>query len=200
MGTGGAWDHSRIYTSEASEKNERKAKAFSRKHESSNTDSQPAGLFDKNQPTQTAIAHAAVKSIYSVDLEITPQICGAITPQLPRNYPANLRGESTHKISRGNCGIEHRFPWGFERPQGNRDLQRPRSSARRNRDQAVLRVAPGVCTSAARARAAAQQCTRATGSSPCSRNTSGSFTRCLTATAQSDRHTSSGCSITRVVS
>ena len=125
---------------------------------------------------------------------------GDYPANLRGDYPANLRGKSAHKISRGNCGIEHRFPWGFERPQGNRDLQRPRSSARRNRDQAVLRVAPGVCTSAARAKAAAQQCTRATGSSPCSRNTSGSFTRCLTATAQSDRHTSSGCSITRVLS
>ena len=45
-------------------------------------------LVRQNQLTQTAIAHAAVKSIYSVDLEITPQICWAITPQLPRNYPA----------------------------------------------------------------------------------------------------------------
>ena len=58
-----------------------------------------------------------------------------------------------HKIFRDNSGIEHDFPDGYERPQGNRCLRRPRSTARRNRDQAVLRVAPRICTRAARAAA-----------------------------------------------
>ena len=54
---------------------------------------------------------------------------------------------------RGNSGIKHDFPDGYERPQGNRCLRRPRSTARRNWDQAALRVAPGICTCAARAAA-----------------------------------------------
>ena len=58
-----------------------------------------------------------------------------------------------HKISRGDSGFERDFPEGYERPQGIRCLRRPRSTARRNLDQAVLRVAPGICTRAARAAA-----------------------------------------------
>ena len=64
-----------------------------------------------------------------------------------------MRSKKLHKVFRGNNGIEHDFPDGYERPQGNRCLRRPRSTARRNWDQAVLRVAPRICTRAARAAA-----------------------------------------------
>ena len=70
-----------------------------------------------------------------------------------KKYSAKMRSKKLHKVFRGNNGIEHDFPDGYERPQGNRCLRRPRSTARRNRDQAVLRVAPRICTRAARAAA-----------------------------------------------
>ena len=135
----------------------RKARAFPRKHELSNIDSQPAGLFDtisrhNSGSTRSCKVYIQRRSRnYPANLrgDYPANLRGDYPANLRGDYPANLRGKSAHKISRGNCGIEHRFPWGFERPQGNRDLQRPRSTARRNRDQAVLRVAPGICTSAA---------------------------------------------------
>ena len=75
MGTGDAWDHSRIYTSEASGMaSERRAKGegVPQKARIEQDSLATSRLVRQTQPTHTAIAHAAVKSIYSVVLESTP--------------------------------------------------------------------------------------------------------------------------------
>ena len=110
MGTGGAWDHSRIYTSEASEKRA-KGKGVLQKARIEQCRFATSRLVRQNQLSQTAIAHAAVKSIYSVDLEITPQICGAITPQTCGAITPQICGAITPQICGATtpqtCGAIH---------------------------------------------------------------------------------------------
>ena len=86
-----------------------------------------------------------------------------------------MRGKKLHKIFRGNGGIEHDFPEGYECPQGIRCLRRPRFTARRNWDQACSGSPPEYVHAQREQQRAAQQCTSVAGHASSQESTSGTL-------------------------
>ena len=60
-------------------------------------------LVRQTQPTQTTIALAAVKSIYSADLKSTPQIYGAVPRKITGRLPRKTTGRLPRKFTGQKC-------------------------------------------------------------------------------------------------